>query len=80
MLLARQEAGMNSLNGASLRRLFPGRLSRPLAKGTVARTEEEQKRVTWAILSTCRDCRQLGLEPDARRILSARRPQTSREG
>lgn len=67
---------MNTLNEPSLRRLFLGRLSLLLVKEMADLTPEEQRLINRAIVSTYKDCRELGLEPEARRILAARRPKT----
>jgi hypothetical protein len=65
---------MQVLDNRRLTRLFLDRLTRLVSQEEQAQTPAGQAMVSRAILSTYRDCRDLGITAEAERILSARRP------
>lgn len=65
---------MQVLDDRTLTALFLGRLVRLLSAEERAQTPAGQAMISRAILSTYRDCRDLGVTAEAEGILSARRP------
>ena len=65
---------MRVLNQRALTTLFLGRLARLVVQEAQARTPGDQALVSKAILSTYRDCRDLGVAEEAAQVLGARRP------
>jgi hypothetical protein len=65
---------MQVLKQRALITLFLGRLARLVAREVEARTPGERALVSKAILSTYRDCRDLGVADEAEQVLGARRP------
>jgi hypothetical protein len=64
----------------TLTALFLGRLVRLVSQEEQAQTLAGQAMVSRAILSTYRDCRDLGITAEAERILSMRRPRLYIDG
>jgi hypothetical protein len=60
-------------NQRTLTTIFLGRLARLVLKEIQAQTPGEQALISKAILSTYRDCRDLGVTGEAERILRVRR-------
>lgn len=65
---------MQVLDSRRLTKLFLDRLARLVSQEELAQTPAGQAMVSRAILSTYRDCRDLGITVEAERILSARCP------
>ena len=65
---------MQILNQRALTTLFLGRLARLVAQEAEARTPGDQALVSKAILSTYRDCPDLGAAEEAGQVLGTRRP------
>lgn len=65
---------MQVLDKRTLTTLFLTRLARLVRQEDLAQTPAGQAMVSRAILSTYRDCRDLGITVEAERILKSRRP------